>query len=159
MADTVPLRAFPILTSPCKYLRRAGFLEAKGTQTWRAYESKKTPRSSDWAKFAMFPDLARAATQGSQCTAVASAKRGVVLSVFVFRTTPEATRQLAPDQNWPRLGEQADLGSVDRGGSGFVRVGRVMIHVTILYDDLAGEAGRRAVHGVLTDLMPGLPTA
>lgn len=155
--DAVPLTRFPILASPCKYLRKVNFIPAMGKQRWVAREQKRTPRSADWAKFTIWPELARAATTGSECLATVNARRALHLKVFAFSTVAEASGQLAPDQNWPGLGDQADLGSVKRGGSGFMRVGRVMVQLVVLYDDLSGDNGKLVVQDVLGDLLPGLP--
>ncbi|WP_405060456.1 hypothetical protein OG474_02135 [Kribbella sp. NBC_01505] len=156
-ADTRPLSAYPILATPCKYLGKVRFIKAAGAQKWVAREEKKTPKSKDWADFTLDASMAKTAVSGSRCAAVVNEKRAIVLNVYAFDTVANASAQLASDQNWPGLGDQADLGNVAEGGSGFVRVGRVMIDVTVLYDKLGGPKGRTTVHQIITDLLPGLP--
>ncbi|NEA31248.1 hypothetical protein [Streptomyces sp. SID13031] len=133
------------------------FIQQMGGQKWLATQQKKTPKSAGWAEFAAFPEVADAAISGSQCVATVNTKRGMVLNVFAFKTVAEASEQLAADQNWPGLGDQADLGIVARSGSGFMRVGRVVVQLVVVYDNLAGKAARSVVHDILKDLLPGLP--
>lgn len=155
--DSVPLTKFPILASPCKYLRKVDFIEAMGTQKWRATERKLTPKTAGWAEFAVFPEMADVATSGSECTAIVNSERALFVKVFAFDTVAEASKSLAPNQKWPGLGDQADLGSVAKGGSGFMRVGRVVIHLVVFYDHLARNDARLVAQDILKDLLPGLP--
>lgn len=155
--DAVPLTKFPILASPCKYLRKVDLIEAMGTQKWRASERKLTPKTAGWAEFAVFPEIADVATSGSECAALVNSKRALFVKVFAFNTVAEASKSLAPNQKWPGLGDQADLGSVARGGSGFMRVGRVVVHLVVLYDNLARTDARLVVQDILKDLLQGLP--
>lgn len=157
MGDSVSLIKFPILASPCKYLRKVDFIEAMGTQKWRATERKLTPKTAGWAEFAVFPEMADVATSGSECTAIVNSERALFVKVFAFDTVAEASKSLAPNQKWPGLGDQADLGSVAKGGSGFMRVGRVVIHLVVFYDHLARNDARLVVQDILKDLLPGLP--
>jgi hypothetical protein len=155
--DKVALSKFAILKSPCQYLRRMKFIDAMGSQTWKALEKRRTPKDADW-ETEIEPRVVRAgAVAASECLAVANSKRYVQLKVVAMRTVAGAKQQLADDQKWPGLGEQADLGLVDPGGSGIMRIGRVYIHVVFRYENVKEEDGRLIVRDMLSDLRAGFP--
>lgn len=158
VADTVPLSRYPIFKSPCKFLRKVKFIDAMGDQTWRATEEHKARGDAGWEKFSKGLVFSDGAAAGSRCFAMANTKRVLDLNVWAFDSVAMARTRLADDQDWPGLGEQADLGSVRRAGSGVMRVGRVLVQLVVFYDGVEYDKARLIVRDVLIDLRPGLPT-
>lgn len=159
VGDAVPLSRYPIFASPCKFLRKVRFMNAMGKQTWRATEEHKARGDADWKDFTKGLVFSDGAAAGAQCVAAVSTKRVLDLKVWAFDSVAMARTRLSNGQEWPGLGEQADLGSVRGAGSGVMRVGRVLVQLVVFYDGVEYDDARLIVRDVLMDLRAGLPKA
>jgi hypothetical protein len=159
VAAAVPLSRYPIFKSPCKFLRKVKFINAMGEQTWHATEEHKARGDAGWDTFTKGLVFSDGAAAGSSCLAMANTKRVLDLNVWAFDSVAMARTRLADDQDWPGLGEQADLGSIRQAGSGVMRVGRVLVQLVVIYDGVEYDKARLIVRDVLMDLRPGLPKA
>ncbi|HSV40534.1 MAG TPA: hypothetical protein VLI04_17355 [Nocardioidaceae bacterium] len=152
------MSSFPILEHPCRWLAKTPFLIAAGKQQWQASEEHATAQDADWQqRLDSYGGTAGdEAIEVAECTMAVTADRAMHLLVVAMPTADAASAELFDDHGRAGLGEQADLGVIENGGSGFMRVDRVYVHLALFYDGINGKPARAIVKRILGDIEPGL---
>ena len=147
----------PLLTEPCTWVRRATRELGWSDDRWVATQVVSRSGDAKWDRLRReYPLIPTDALRAAQCVAAAGPKRAIAVAVAGMPTTQEAVRLLANDAGAGGLGDQLDIGDTEKGGSSFMRVGRVWVSVVVFYDGEHGTKIQPRVRAVLELVEPGL---